>query len=101
MILHKGDRLTPPEIGLLATLGITKVKVYSLPKVAILSTGDELHPHTTAPNTLPAGSIRDSNRPMLFSAVQTVDPNWAGGIFDLGIAKDKMEVSYCFPHCRY
>lgn len=91
--MKAGDRLGPPEIGLLATLGIQEVSVFELPKVAILSTGDELALHTAARDTVQKGMIRDSNRPMLFSAIRSVDPNWAESIVDLGIAKDNMEVT--------
>lgn len=42
LIVAKGSRLGPPEVGLLAAVGITRVKVVDLPKLAILSTGDEV-----------------------------------------------------------
>ena len=41
-VLHQGDIIRPPEIGMLATLGHAYVHVYQRPLVAILSTGDEL-----------------------------------------------------------
>jgi molybdopterin molybdotransferase len=41
-ILHRGNIIRPPEIGMLATLGHAYVYVYQRPVVAILSTGDEL-----------------------------------------------------------
>ena len=41
-ILQKGTIIGPAEIGVLASQGITHVKVYSKPTVAILATGDEL-----------------------------------------------------------
>ncbi|RLF51842.1 MAG: hypothetical protein DRN11_02080, partial [Thermoplasmata archaeon] len=40
-ILKKGELLTPPKIGVLASLGIEKVKVYEKPKVKIFPTGKE------------------------------------------------------------
>lgn len=90
-ILRAGDKLGPPEIGLLATLGIPEVATYAVPRIAVLSTGDELAPHSTLPNQMAGGMIRDSNRPMLFSAILTLDANWGAVAVDLGIAKDKME----------
>jgi molybdopterin molybdotransferase len=42
LLLHAGDRLWPGEIGLLASQNIDRVHVFRRPKVAILSTGDEL-----------------------------------------------------------
>ena len=41
-VLMAGDRLGPAEIGLLAAVGVTKVKVYQRPTVGILSTGNEV-----------------------------------------------------------
>lgn len=42
VVLHRGDIVRPPEVGMLATLGHAYVYVYQRPIVAILSTGDEL-----------------------------------------------------------
>lgn len=41
-VLEKGRFLTSNEIGLIASLGIEKVKIYRKPNISILSTGDEL-----------------------------------------------------------
>ncbi|HEX3457425.1 MAG TPA: molybdopterin molybdotransferase MoeA [Candidatus Baltobacteraceae bacterium] len=58
-VLSPGRRLHAPEIGVLATLGVTNVPVYRRPVVAVLSSGDEL----VAPHRRPVGGqIRDSNR---------------------------------------
>jgi gephyrin len=88
VILKAGLRVSSAEIGLLATVGITTVQVYGLPKVAVLSTGDELVLHNVAFDNLPAGCIRDSNRPMLFAAIADSDPCWKNECVDLGIARD-------------
>src|SRR5215212_4553371 len=42
IVLEIGERLGPAEIGLLATIGAAQVAVYPRPRVAMLSTGDEL-----------------------------------------------------------
>lgn len=42
VVLKEGEKLGPNELGLLATVGVTKFKVYPLPKVALLSTGNEV-----------------------------------------------------------
>lgn len=83
-VLHAGDRLDAAEIGLLATVGIVDVPVYPRPKVAVLSTGDEL---VEPGEALQPGQIRDSNRAMLGAAITA-----AGGEFvDLGISGDSQQ----------
>ena len=57
-ILTAGTRIRPQEIGMLAALGLVRVPVGNIPRVAVLSTGDELVPATTTPRP---GQIRDVN----------------------------------------
>jgi molybdopterin molybdotransferase len=56
--LHKGKPIRPQEIGVLASMGMTKVPVFRPWRVTILSTGDELVP---ADQSVLAGQTRDSN----------------------------------------
>jgi molybdopterin molybdotransferase len=58
-ILPGGRRLRPQDVGVLAALGITSLKVYRRPRVAVLSTGDEIVATNTVP--LPLGKVRDIN----------------------------------------
>ena len=58
MLLRPGDRLWPGEIGLLASQNIDRVQVYRRPKVALLSTGDELR---ALGEDLGPGAIVNSN----------------------------------------
>jgi len=44
LVLRKGTRLTAREIGVLASIGLERVKVVRRPKVAVISTGNELVP---------------------------------------------------------
>jgi molybdopterin molybdotransferase len=66
-VFPAGKRLTAAHVGVLATIGVAEPLVASLPKVAVMSTGDELVPADTA--ELGPGMIRDSNRPMLVALV--------------------------------
>ncbi len=66
VVLHAGIVLGPPEIGLLAAVGRTRVSVHPKPIVAVMATGDEL----VDPDQLPApGQIRDSNSHALVAAI--------------------------------
>jgi molybdopterin molybdotransferase len=64
--LDKGTKLTEAAIGFISALGLTKVKVYDLPKVAIIATGDEL---IKPGNELEEGQIFESNTFMLEAAL--------------------------------
>lgn len=81
LVLEAGARLGPAEIGLLATVGATDVRVHPRPRVAVMSTGDEL----VEPGTrLGPGQIRDSNRAMLLAAIEALGAE----AVDLGISGD-------------
>jgi molybdopterin molybdotransferase len=58
-VLPAGRRIGGPELGVLATLGITSVPVFVRPRIAIVSTGDELVDASQRPGI---GQVRDSNR---------------------------------------
>ncbi|XP_073982294.1 molybdenum cofactor synthesis protein cinnamon [Rhodnius prolixus] len=81
-VLQKGDLITSPEMGLLATVGVTKVPVYKLPIVAVLSTGNEL---VDPDEPLGEGLIRDSNKTTLLSLLKE---NGFTGL-DMGVSKDE------------
>lgn len=80
-VLARGATLGPAEIGLLATLGLTRVRARRRPVVAVLATGDEVV-EPDAPRG--AGGIRDSNRYALLAAVREAG---CEGV-SLGIARD-------------
>lgn len=83
-LLEAGVNLGAPEIAVLATAQCTQLSVYRRPRVAILSTGDELV--TPEQNLLP-GQIVDSNQYALASFVAS-----NGGIpIKLGIIPDQPE----------
>ncbi|RMZ52878.1 hypothetical protein APUTEX25_000997, partial [Auxenochlorella protothecoides] len=87
VILPAGHHLLPAEIGILAGSGAVTVKAYPRPRVAVLSTGDEVK--DPAAVALGPGQVRDTNRAMLMAAVSE-----AGALTqDLGIAGDTEEES--------
>lgn len=57
-ILEAGLRITPPVVGLLATLGLTEVAVFRKPRVVVIVTGDEL---VQPGQPLKPGKIYESN----------------------------------------
>jgi molybdenum cofactor synthesis domain-containing protein len=65
-VLHTGVTLTPSQIGAIAALGRAEVHVYARPRIAILSTGNELV-EPGAP--LGPGQIYDINRFTIAAAV--------------------------------
>ena len=69
-VLEKGTTLRPAEIGLLASLGHPKPLVIARPRVAVMSTGDEVVDAGEEPGP---GKIRDSNRYGIGAAI------WAAG----------------------
>jgi len=82
-VLKKGQTLSSREIGVLAALGLTQVEVYKRPKVAILSTGEEI---IEPGKLLPPGKIYDINAHTLSAAVLEC----GGEPINLGIIPDNM-----------
>src|SRR5207253_3073042 len=81
VVFSAGTVLRAAEIGVLATAGRSAVRVVRRPRVAILSTGDEL---VEVDQAIGPGQIRDANRYSLAAAVAS-----AGAIpVTLGIARD-------------
>ena len=85
VILKKGHRLRPQDLGGLAAIGITEVPVFRKLKVGILSTGDELVPPDT--KELLPGQIRDINGISISAAVQAL----GGEVIYGGIVTDEFE----------
>jgi molybdopterin molybdotransferase len=84
VVLQKGRKLKPQDLGLLAMLGVARVQIHKKPRVALLSSGDELL-DVDAPLT--AGKIHDSNSYALAALIE----NAGADILRLGVAKDSRE----------
>lgn len=83
-VIEAGVRLRPQEIGGLLALGVIEVAVSRRPRVAILSTGDEVVPPTRTPGP---GQVRDVNTYTLSGLVER-----AGGLaVPYGIIPDRRE----------
>lgn len=84
-VLATGDRLTPARLGVCASLGYHEPLVGRRPRVAIMSTGDEIVPPDTG-ELLP-GKIRDANRYTLRGSLDELGVT----VVDLGIVGDDAE----------
>ena len=67
--LTKGRKLNPEAIGVLASLGVSKVKVYKRPRFYIISTGDEI---IDIDEELTLGKVRDINSYALVSMAESL-----------------------------
>jgi molybdopterin molybdotransferase len=84
-ILAPGVALRSIELGMLAEVGRTSVRVTPRPLVAVLATGDEL---VTVASVPAAGQIRNSNGPMLIGSARQA----GGSPVDLGLCGDQNDV---------
>jgi molybdopterin molybdotransferase len=82
LVLTKGTQLGAAELGLAAALGFAELEVYRRPRVALMSTGDEL---VEVGNRPARGQITDSNRWALMAALREA----GAGVTLLGIAPDE------------
>jgi len=83
-VLYQGQLLTSRETGVLAAIGLDQVRVYRQPRVAILSTGDEV---IQPGEPMQPARVYDSNARILADAVREL-----GGVPSyLGIVRDDVE----------
>lgn len=80
-VLKKGVFLRPAEIGLIASIGISKVKVFKKLKVSFFSTGDEV---VKAGQPIKSGQVYDSNHFTIQSMLKRINVE----CIDLGIIPD-------------
>jgi molybdopterin molybdotransferase len=81
IVIERGTVLRPQEIGLITSLGVWQLQAHRRPRVALLSTGDEVVEPGTPRRT---GQIYDANRFTLRGSVEQC----GGEVLDLGIVPD-------------
>ena len=84
LVAKKGTRLNPYNIGLVAALGYSTLKVYQKPVIAFIATGNEIVAVGTQANK---HQIFDSNKLMLSAMCQELGAD----IIDFGIVKDNTD----------
>lgn len=84
--LEKGRWINASDMGLLASLGIAHIDAYQKPKIAILTTGDEIK---SVGSPLNMGEVYDSNRYTLMAMLD----RFPCQIIDLGIIKDDAKLT--------
>src|SRR3990170_673108 len=87
VVLEAGHRLRPQEIGGLMALGKLRISAFARPRVAILSTGDEVVPAEADPGP---GQVRDVNSHTLAALVRRC----GGEPIAFGIIPDDAEALY-------
>ena len=83
-VLQAGRRLSPADLGIIASLGLGEVSVRRRLRVAFFSTGDELR---SIGETLSEGEVYDSNRYSLYGMLRRLDVD----LLDLGVVGDQPE----------
>ncbi len=84
LLIRKGTVLSAREIGVLSAIGLYEIPVYKKPKVAVISTGNEI---VEPGNPLPPGKIYDINAGTIIASVKEC----GGDPVFLGIIKDDPE----------
>ena len=84
-VIAIGTELTAAHLGVLATIGVTRIAVVRRPVVGVISTGDEL---IDDGSPLAPGQIRDSNRLTLRKLLES----HGFDTVDLGLARDNEQV---------
>lgn len=84
VVFTRGRRLRPRDLGALAGIGVRKVKVHARPRIALLSTGDEIVPPGARPRP---GQVRNINA----YSLQAMLTDAGAEVLDLGVVGDRRE----------
>lgn len=85
-ILRAGQTLKPQDLGLISSIGVSEVDVYSRLKIATFTTGDELLEPGDAPQS---GKIYNANRYVMGGLINTLGFE----LIDLGRVADTLEAT--------
>ena len=85
IVLKKGTLIYPPELGLIASLGFSKIKVFKKLKVGFFSTGDEI---VKAGRKIKSGQVYDSNHFTIHSMLSRLNIE----CIDLAIIPDNKKI---------
>ena len=89
-VLTRGMRLNPAMLGLAASLGMDRLPVALRPRVALLSTGNELvQPGAIAPGDMKPGAVYNSNRVFLTALLTRMGCT----VTDLGLVPDQLDAT--------
>ena len=90
VVLARGTRLSPAELGLAASIGLHQLQVARRPRVALFSTGDELvMPGDVPPEQMRPGAIYNSNRFFLRAMLMRLGCE----VTDFGIVPDRRDAT--------
>ena len=90
VVLSRGQRLGPAELGMAASVGLAQLQVVRRPRVALFSTGDELvMPGQKAPQDMRPGAIYNSNRFFLSALIKRM----GCAVTDMGIVPDQRDAT--------
>jgi molybdopterin molybdotransferase len=84
IVLKKGRMLKAQDLGLLAGLGVSRVEVFKKPRVALLSSGNEL---IDVDQPLEDGKIHDSNSYTIAALIESAGAE----VLRLGVARDSRD----------
>jgi molybdopterin molybdotransferase len=85
VVLTKGTKLGPFDLGVLSALGIKEIEVFDRPRVGLISSGNEIVDIETV--TPPPGTVRDINRYTITGLLDQIGCE----VTFLGIARDTLE----------
>jgi len=84
-VFRRGRRLRAHDLGALTGIGIASLKVFRQPRVALISTGDEIVDVRTEPAP---GQVRNINQHSLAGLIE----EWGGELRDWGVVGDRRDV---------